>query len=159
MASELGRRPKSELVADYIRRFQQVTRGGLYVDGFAAPQRRNAPEAWSARRVLEVEPKRIRGFWLFDIDPGGVEMLRELKSLHHRSPISRKVRVFEGDFNKEVFHFLQAKELRRDTAVFALLDQRATECHCGRLNFWPGDGGAGLKSRSCISVRLHGSIG
>lgn len=122
-------RSKSELVADYVRRFQLITRGGLYVDGFAAPQRRHAEDAWTAKRVLEVEPKRIRGFWLFDIDPKGVRQLQSLKQEHHLNPSWRRVNVIQGDFNAELHRFLYAKALHRDTAVFALLDQRSTECH------------------------------
>lgn len=120
---------KSKLIAEYIRLFQQITRGGLYIDGFAAPQSRDHEEAWTARRVLEIEPKWIRAFWLCDIDPGGISQLRKLKELHHRSPRSRYVSVVEGDFNQLVTGILKTSKMRRKTAVFALLDQRTAECH------------------------------
>lgn len=120
---------KSKLIAEYIRLFQQITRGGLYIDGFAAPQSREHEEAWTARRVLEIEPKWIRGFWLCDIDPGGVVQLKQLKDIHHRNPRSRYVSVIEGDFNEAVPGILKTRKMHRNTAVFALLDQRTAECH------------------------------
>ena len=45
---------KSKLIANYISKFQRVTKGGLYIDGCAAPQSRDHEEAWTARRVLEI---------------------------------------------------------------------------------------------------------
>lgn len=120
---------KSRLIADYIANFQRVTRGGLYIDGFAAPQSRQHEEAWTARRVLEVRPARIRTFWLCDVDPGGLGQLRKLKSLHHAPKKQRRVFVMEGDFNKTVKTILKSTRLTRRAAIFALLDQRNTECH------------------------------
>lgn len=120
---------KSRLIAEYLARFQLVTRGGLYIDGFAAPQKREHPEAWTARRVLEIDPPRLRTFWLCDNDPAGVEMLRELKKNHHGSPPSRRVFVHPGDFNQRVDDIILSGRIRRRSAVFALLDQRNTECH------------------------------
>lgn len=76
---------KSKLIAEYLRNFTHVTRGGLYIDGFAAPQSRKHEDAWTARRVLETEPKRIRGAFLCDLDPAGIAQLRDLKAKHHRS--------------------------------------------------------------------------
>lgn len=79
-----------------------VTHGGLYIDGFAAPQSRDFREAWTARRVLELEPKWIRHFWLCDMDPGGVEHLKWLKEQHAGKPKGRTVSVMKGDFNSTV---------------------------------------------------------
>ncbi|WP_370342495.1 three-Cys-motif partner protein TcmP [Pararhodobacter marinus] len=120
---------KSKLIAEYIRLFQQVTRGGLYIDGFAAPQSRSHEESWTARRVLEIEPKRLRGFWLCDIEEGGYKQLEKLRAQHHRVPRSRRVRALKGDFNDLVKGILKTPTMRRNTAVFALLDQRTAECH------------------------------
>ncbi len=120
---------KSRLIEDYIRRFQMVTRGGLYIDGFAAPQKRHAEDAWTARRVLEIEPKRIRTFWLCDMDPKGVGQLKRLKDIHHGSVPSRRVFVFEGDFNERVDEIIRSGRIKARSAVFAFLDQRNTECH------------------------------
>lgn len=120
---------KSRLICEYISKYQLVTHGGLFIDGFSAPQRRSDAEAWTARRVLELEPKWIRSFWLCDLDPEGLLLLKKLKAEHHRQPRSRSVWVIEGDFNVKVHTILKSPRLRRRTPVFALLDQRNTECH------------------------------
>jgi len=120
---------KSRLIASYIAKFQLVTGGGLYIDGFAAPQSRAHKDAWTARRVLEIAPPRLRTFWLCDRDPAGVEMLRELKSQHHGNPKSRRVFVYHGDFNERVDEIIRSGRIKKRTAVFAFLDQRTAECH------------------------------
>lgn len=120
---------KSKLIAEYISKFQLITRGGLFIDGFSAPQSRDHEEAWTARRVLEVEPKWLRAFWLCDIESGGLLQLQRLKSLHHRSPRSRHVFVMNGDFNHTIKLILNSSRMSQQTAIFALLDQRNTECH------------------------------
>lgn len=120
---------KSKLIAEYIEKFQLVTKGGLYIDGFAGPQSRNHEEAWTARRVLEIVPPRLRTFWLCELEARGLSQLRELKSVHHGYPKSRRVIVLEGDFNKNVDLILKSGRFTRKAAVFALLDQRNTECH------------------------------
>jgi hypothetical protein len=101
---------KSRLIARYVERFQLVTRGGLYVDGFAAPQSQNHPEAWTARRVLEINPPRLRTFWLCDIDPDGLRQLRDLQSRHNRVPPARRVFVMEGDFNDRYKEILMSRD-------------------------------------------------
>ena len=120
---------KSKLIAAYLTNFQYVTKGGLYIDGFAAPQSRDHEEAWTARRVLEISPPRLRTFWLCDMEPRGLLQLRRLKEKHHQTPTSRRVYVMEGDFNQTVKTILSSHRLTRKAAIFALLDQRNTECH------------------------------
>lgn len=120
---------KSRLIAQYISHFQRITKGGLYIDGFAAPQSREHEDAWTARRVLEIEPKRLRMFWLCEIEKHGIERLKVLKNKHHHDPQSRRVSVMEGDFNETVKVILKSDRLTRRAAIFALLDQRNTECH------------------------------
>ncbi len=120
---------KSKLIASYLSKFQLVTKGGLYIDGFAAPQSRDHEESWTARRVLEIAPPRLRTFWLCDLEPRGLLQLRRLKERHHGRPASRRVFVMEGDFNNTVKVILQSGRFTRKAAVFALLDQRNTECH------------------------------
>lgn len=120
---------KSRLIADYISRFQLITKGGIYIDGFSAPQSRSHEEAWTARRVLEIAPPRLRLFWLCELDAGGLLQLRNLARTHHRSPTSRRVFVMAGDFNQTVKMLLKSVRLTRAGAIFALLDQRNTECH------------------------------
>lgn len=118
---------KSRLIALYISKYQNVTQGGLFIDGFAAPQSREHEDAWTARRVLEVTPPRLRTLWLCDIDPDGIEQLLELKALHHAPP-PRRVFVHKGDFNEIVNMVMKSTRLTPG-AIFALLDQRNTECH------------------------------
>lgn len=120
---------KSRLIAEYVSKFQLITRGGVFIDGFSAPQSRDHEDAWTARRVLEIEPKWIRAFWLCDIESGGLLQLRRLRDAHHRRPRSRHVFVMEGDFNQTHKLILNNPRIRQKTAVFALLDQRNTECH------------------------------
>lgn len=120
---------KSKLIASYLSKFQLITKGGLYIDGFAAPQSRDHEESWTARRVLEINPPRLRTFWLCDLEPRGLLQLRRLKDRHHGNPPSRRVFVMEGDFNKVVKGILKNDRLTRNAAIFALLDQRNTECH------------------------------
>lgn len=132
---------KSKLIAEYLSNFQRVTNGGMYIDGFAAPQSRGHEEAWTARRVLEIEPKRIRNFWLCDIDPAGIKQLRTLKAEHHRDPRSRRVFVHEGDFNEIVHDILKSDRFTPRAAIFALLDQRNTECHWSTVKALANRGG------------------
>jgi three-Cys-motif partner protein len=120
---------KSKLISEYISKFQLITRGGLFIDGFSAPQSRDHEDAWTARRVLEIEPKWIRAFWLCDIETRGLLQLNALKAIHHRIPRSRHVFVMPGDFNETIKIILKSPRMTRQSAIFALLDQRNTECH------------------------------
>lgn len=120
---------KSKLICEYIANFQLITRGGLFIDGFSAPQKRDSEEAWTARRVLELEPKRLRRFWLCDLEAEGIRQLRELKAKHDRNPRFRHVSVMEGDFNETIDVILRAGRITPSAAVFAFLDQRNMECH------------------------------
>lgn len=120
---------KSKLISEYLANFQKVTGGGVYIDGFAAPQSRKHEDAWTARRVLDIRPNRLRCFWLCDIDPEGIGQLKRLKASHHNPKEQKRVFVVPGDFNKEVNWIVKSHRIHRKTAVFALLDQRNTECH------------------------------
>lgn len=120
---------KAKLIAEYIGNFQRVTKGGLIIDGFAAPQSRAHEDAWSAARVLAIKPERMRRFWLCDIDPNGIEQLKKLKALHDRKPKSRRVSVMEGDFNQTIDTILMSGRIKPKSPTFAFLDQRNMECH------------------------------
>ncbi len=117
---------KAKLIKEYIRLFTYVTKHGIYIDGFAAPQRREKKEICSAKLVLDTEPKRIRKFWLCDIDPNGIEILNEIKNESEAK--SRTINVLEGDFNKTINQVLASGDVTEKTATFALLDQRTFEC-------------------------------
>lgn len=117
---------KAQLIQSYLRLFTFITNHGAYIDGFAAPQRREFAELCSARLVLETEPKRIRDFWLCDIDPRGINILEGLATAHRSK--ARRVEVLTGDFNQTVSQVLQSSRITARTATFALLDQRTFEC-------------------------------
>jgi three-Cys-motif partner protein len=117
---------KARLIREYIRLFTYVTKHGAYIDGFAAPQRRNHIDLCSAKLVLENEPKRVRDFWLCDIDPKGVELLDEIKAANESK--GRTIHVVPGDFNKTIDDILDSGRIGEKTATFALLDQRTFEC-------------------------------
>lgn len=117
---------KAELIREYLRLFVFITKHGTYIDGFAAPQYDAHPDACAAKLVLEMEPKWFRDFWLCDLDPDGIQKLKELQTQH--SDGKRKVSVLEGDFNRTVSQILASGQITDRTATFALLDQRTFEC-------------------------------
>ena len=114
------------MIREYIRLFTFVTKHGVYIDGFAAPQRRNHKEKCSAKLVLENEPQWIRQLYLCDIDPFGCDILREIKEEHTNK--RQNIDVIEGDFNVTVHDILSKGLITEKTATFALLDQRTFEC-------------------------------
>ena len=117
---------KATLIQTYLRYFTYVTKHGVYIDGFAAPQRRDLPDLCSAKLVLDAEPKRIRDIWLCDIADDGVALLEGLAAEHRSN--TRRVTVVSGDFNVTVHEILKSDRIRQRTATFALLDQRGFEC-------------------------------
>lgn len=117
---------KARLIQEYIKLFTYVTKHGAYIDGFAAPQRRERSDLCSAKLVLEAEPQRVRELWLCDIDPKGIALLREIKAVHQSK--GRRIHVVEGDFNATISTILASGRITERTATFALLDQRTFEC-------------------------------
>jgi three-Cys-motif partner protein len=123
-AEPVHTRHKAQLVAEYIRLFQQVTKHGTYVDAFAGPQEPNAPETWAANRVLDLEPLWLRHFWLYDIEPVKCELLEQLRRRHP----NRGVTVQRANFNTAVDGLLSSGSIGENEATFCLLDQRTFEC-------------------------------
>lgn len=117
---------KARLIQEYIKLFTYVAKHGAYIDGFAAPQRRNHAALCSAQLVLEAEPKRVRELWLCDIDPEGIELLKAIKAANDAK--GRRIHVVPGDFNVEIDSILGSGRITETTATFALLDQRTFEC-------------------------------
>jgi three-Cys-motif partner protein len=117
---------KARLIQTYLRLFVYITHHGTYIDGFAAPQDAAYPETWSAKLVLEMEPKWFRDFWLCDISAPGIKELEILKRTHEDG--KRSVRVIAGDFNKTVHQVFASGKITEKVATFALLDQRTFEC-------------------------------
>ena len=117
---------KALLIQEYIRLFTFITKHGVYIDGFAAPQRRDKFDMCSANLVLSNEPQWVRRFFLCDLDPVGIEKLNQIAA-HHAAP-KRKIEVISGDFNATIDGILSSGAISEKTATFALLDQRTFEC-------------------------------
>jgi three-Cys-motif partner protein len=117
-------RSKAQLIGSYLRRFIMVTNHGNYIDGFAGPQYPDADE-FAAKLVLEIQPKWLRHFYLFDIGDDQFDTLCKLRDAHP----DRDIHLYQGDFNCKVDHILDQEILRPTEAAFCLLDQRTFECH------------------------------
>lgn len=117
---------KARLIQEYIKLFTFITKHGAYIDGFAAPQRRDRADLCSAKLVLEAEPKWVREFWLCDKSPEGIHLLKEIEASHREE--GRQIHIVPGDFNETVKGILASGRIKEKTATFALLDQRMFEC-------------------------------
>jgi hypothetical protein len=71
---------KARLIARYLYYFVLITKHGAYIDGFAAPQNDDLSDNWSAKLVLQSEPKFLRDFWLCDINRSGIKAIRKMVS-------------------------------------------------------------------------------
>ncbi|MEW6737444.1 MAG: three-Cys-motif partner protein TcmP [Acidobacteriota bacterium] len=124
---------KALLIARYLEYFCYVTHHGTYIDGFAGPQRIKNPEMWSAKLVLEYEPKRLKNFFLFEIDSKKVDLLEQLKKTclekDLKQKLKRRIEIFSGDCNTLIPEFLSQRLISKKEATFCLLDQRTFECH------------------------------
>jgi three-Cys-motif partner protein len=119
---------KAKLIAKYIFLFELITKHGTYIDGFAGPQQPDRPEMWAAKLVLDIEPKWLRHFYLFEKSKAGCDLLKFLKASHD-STKDREIEIFGGDFNVKIDSILSTKRIGEKEATFCLLDQRTFECH------------------------------
>lgn len=115
---------KAALIAQYIQFFVFITRNGTYIDAFAGPQTEASGQAWTAQKVLEMEPKWFRNFYLFDKEPDQVQKLKSLAAEHS----DRQIQVHEGDSNQMLRSVLPVGSIREGEATFCLLDQRTFQC-------------------------------
>lgn len=146
---------KAKLIEQYLYLFVLVTKHGTYIDGFAGPQRPDHPEMWSAKLVLESEPRRLRNIFLFDIRKSQIDALCKLRK---SQPVTkgRAIRVFHGDFNARVCKLLDRGQISQTEATFCLLDQRTFECHWStleRLAKYKGDGKTKVELFYFLAVR------
>lgn len=117
---------KAKLIQSYLQLFAYITKHGNYIDGFAAPQRRDMIDLCSAKLVLESQPAWFRNFWLCDLDADGVKILEQIAEPHRSK--KRKIEVIQGDFNQTVATVLASTLITTKSATFALIDQRTFEC-------------------------------
>ena len=118
---------KAHFIMRYLRYFVFITKRGTYIDGFAGPQAECVTDCWSAKLVLESEPRWMRHFHLCDEKRSQVTLLEALKSVQPPLP-GRDVNIYSGDFNSKVDEILQAGTITEREATFCLLDQRTFEC-------------------------------
>lgn len=120
---------KAKLIGQYVRLFTFVTKHGTYIDGFAGPQvGQYNDDTWSAKRVMELEPRWIRRFILCDKSDSQVAFLNQLAEARKELGDTRKVEVHSGDFNVSIDKILTPGAIRETEATFCLLDQRTFEC-------------------------------
>jgi len=117
---------KARMIAIYLRLFVYITKHGAYIDGFAGPREPEMPEMWTAKLVLESEPKRLNQFFLCEIDRKSGRALEALAAAHRGS--KRKINTYNTDFNEAVQEILVTGNIKETTATFCLLDQRTFEC-------------------------------
>jgi three-Cys-motif partner protein len=119
---------KAKLIAKYIYLFELITKHGTYIDGFAGPQQADKPETWAARLVLQIEPRWIRHFYIYESDKASYKLLESLCASQPDLK-TREIETCYGDFNVEVIKLLGSGRIGQREATFCLLDQRTFECH------------------------------
>lgn len=127
---------KARLIERYLYYFVLVTKHGTYIDGFAGPQESDKPDTWTAKLVLESEPRRLRHIILCDTSASSTEKLMQLKESQPyqcNGGARRIIEVRHGDFNEVIREILISNTLKKNEATFCLLDQRTFECHWSTL--------------------------
>lgn len=122
---------KARLIQQYLFYFVLVTKHGTYIDAFAGPQNPRHLDKWAAKRVLEIRPRLMRDFYLFEKNQRSVEHLRSMVAAlppREKTEPKRNVEIVPGDSNVELRRMLAAGEIHRKHPAFALLDQRTFEC-------------------------------
>lgn len=124
---------KAKLIERYIYYFEQITRHGTYIDGFAGPQEEKNSDMWSAKLVLELRPRWLRHFYLVE---KSAQQMKRLGDLVHRQPPrdpkkepKREIILKRGDVNLVLPKLLDQRPITEAEATFCLLDQRTFECH------------------------------
>lgn len=117
---------KAELIAAYLKGFCWVTKSGVYLDAFSGPQDEKGLEDsnWAAKNTLELTPRFLKQFVLFEKSKTQITHLELLKSRHTQ----QHVEVVPGDMNEELPAWLEANPIKNTMPTFCLVDQRNTEC-------------------------------
>ena len=122
---------KARLIQKYLKLFIYITKHGTYIDGFAGPQYPEKTGAWSAKLVLQIEPKWLGKFLLCDNDHEKYVYLNELRKSqppNKKGERKREIMLWNEDFNQVVVRMLDAGSIDEKTATFCLLDQHTFEC-------------------------------
>jgi three-Cys-motif partner protein len=127
---------KAKLIERYIYYFLQITHNCAYIDGFAGPQREEKSqrddEMWSAKLVVEIRPRWIRRFYLFDKSKSQVKRIRRMTNdqpPRRKGEPKRHFVIKRGDVNIELPKLLAGRPITEKAAAFCLLDQRTFDCH------------------------------
>jgi three-Cys-motif partner protein len=130
---------KARFIQQYLRTFVYVTKHGAYIDGFAGLQYEDKPDAWTAALVLASEPKRLRDFFLCELDKKKIKALEQLRNEQppavdqNGRKVPRHIFIYPGDFNETVHDILGSGRITQKEATFCLLDQHTFECHWATL--------------------------
>jgi three-Cys-motif partner protein len=127
LRTQIWSEQKAKLISRYLRLFVFITKHGTYIDGFSGPQYPEKQDAWTARLVLESEPRWLRSFFLCDIAPAKIRALQTMIA-SQPSNRQRRISLYEGDFNAHVADMLSSGHMREGVATFCLLDQHTFEC-------------------------------
>jgi three-Cys-motif partner protein len=123
---------KAKMIATYLRLFVYVTRHGAYIDGFAGPQQPGMLDLWTAKLVLDSQPRppkrRLNQFFLCELSRTKWPALDGLVQEHHDTK-HHPIALYKGDFNTAVHEILGSGSIKEKTAAFCLLDQHTFECH------------------------------
>jgi three-Cys-motif partner protein len=127
---------KAKLIERYMFLFLQVTFHGTYIDAFTGPQEPDKPETWAAKLVLELRPRWLRHFHLFETDPKNVAMIHAMVAIQEprqKSERKRDVGIYPIDCNEGIKQLLAKETIKPTEATFCLLDQRTFECQWSTL--------------------------
>jgi hypothetical protein len=81
---------EARFIQQYLRYFIQITKHGVYIDGFSGPQYTDRLEARTDSQVLASEPKWLRRFYLCELRQQSVQILKYSKSaLKSRSRVAK----------------------------------------------------------------------
>jgi three-Cys-motif partner protein len=105
-----------------------ITKHGAYIDGFAGPQDKANAQSWAAKLVTEISPPWMKAFFLCELNKTSYSDLTSMLDAQPKIR-GRKIQHRNADFNQWIDEILGSGAITDQTATFALLDQRSTECH------------------------------
>ena len=118
---------KALLIRRYTKLFVMITHHGTYIDAFAGPQYPDKEGMWSAKLVLEGEPKFLRHFHLFETNKTKFSHIEKLLAAQPEVK-GRTIAAHRKDSNVAIKQLLARQEISEKEATFCLLDQHTIEC-------------------------------